>query len=158
ASTLKEMLVARQFGVGDGLDAFLIAYMLPSFAVNVLAGSLSAALIPTYIQAREEDGKDAAERLFSSVTVCSAALLSLLSGWLAEACALILPVLASSFTPEKLDLTRLLFFILLALLPLSGLFVTWAAVLNANERFAVAAIAPVITPTVSVVIVSALGN
>jgi len=158
ASTLKEMLVARQFGVGDGLDAFLIAYMLPSFAINVLAGSFSAALIPTYIQAREEDGKDAAQRLFSSVTVCSATLLSVLSVCLAAASSLILPVLASSFHPEKLELTRQLFFILLPLLPLSGLFVTWAAVLNANERFAVAAIAPVITPIVTVVIVFALGN
>src|SRR5215510_4174093 len=102
ASTFKEMLLARQFGVGDGLDAFLIAYMLPSFAINVLAGSFSAALIPTYIQAREEDGKDAAQRLFSSVTVCSATLLSVLSVCLAAASSLILPVLASSFHPEKL--------------------------------------------------------
>src|SRR6185503_14581895 len=74
-STFKEMVVARQFGVSDGLDALLIAYLLPSFAINVVAGSFNAALVPTYIQVREQEGHQAAQRLFSSVVVWSAALL-----------------------------------------------------------------------------------
>src|SRR5229473_3064028 len=58
-STLKEVVIAHQFGIGDGLDAFLIAYLVPSFAINVIAGSFNAALIPTYAQVREEEGKEA---------------------------------------------------------------------------------------------------
>src|SRR5712691_1689461 len=37
-STLKEIVIAHQFGAGDRLDAFLIAYLVPSFAINVIAG------------------------------------------------------------------------------------------------------------------------
>ena len=157
-STAKEMVVAHQFGVGDGLDSFLIAFLLPSFAINVIAGSFNAALIPTYIQIRDQQGKQAAQRLFSSVTICSAALLITASILMAFAAPFAIAALASGFGPEKIALTRTLFFILLPTLPLSGLFVTWAAVLNAGERFALAAITPVMTPLAVIVGVRALSN
>ena len=157
-STFKEMVVARQFGVSDGLDALLIAYLLPSFAINVVAGSFNAALVPTYIQVREQEGHQAAQRLFSSVVVWSAALLIGVSILMGFAAPYLLPILGSGFTPEKLTLTRQLFFILLPTLPLSGLFATWVAVLNANERFALAAITPVATPIVAIALVYGMGD
>jgi putative peptidoglycan lipid II flippase len=157
-STLKEIVIAHQFGVGDGLDAFLIAYLVPSFAINVIAGSFNAALIPTYAQVREEEGQEAAQRLFSSVMVCSAGLLIAFSILLAIASSYILPVLGSGFSSEKLALTRSLFLIVLPTLPLTGLFVTWGAILNAGERFALAAIAPVLTPLVVILMVYGWGG
>jgi putative peptidoglycan lipid II flippase len=66
--------------------------------------------------------------------------------------------LASGFGPKKLALTRKLFFVLLPVLPLSGLLVTWAAVLNAGERFALAAITPVMTPLAVILLVSVLSS
>jgi putative peptidoglycan lipid II flippase len=146
AATLKEVVVAHRFGVSDNLDAFLIAYVLPSFAINVIAGSFNSALIPTFIQVREREGEMAAQRLFSTVLVWSAALLTALSALLALAAPYLLPVIASGFTAEKLALTRSLFFILLPMLPLSGIATIWAAILNAGERFALAAITPIIRP------------
>lgn len=157
-STCKEMVVARQFGVSDALDAFFIAYLLPSFAINVVAGSFNAALIPTYIQVREEEGSQAAQNLFSSVMVWSTILLIGISVLMGVAAPYLLPMLGSGFTPEKLALTRKLFFILLPTLPLSGLFVTWAAVLNADERFALAAITPIMTPIIAIALVYAYGD
>ena len=157
-STLKEIVIAQQFGVGDALDAFLIAYLVPSFAINVIAGSFNAALIPTYVQVREQEGQEAAQRLFSSVMVWSAGLLIAFSVLLGIASSYILPVLGSSFSSEKLALTRTLFLIVLPTLPLSGMFVTWAAVLNAGERFALAAIAPVLTPIVVILVVYGWGG
>jgi putative peptidoglycan lipid II flippase len=158
ASTLREVVIARQFGTGDGLDAFLIAFLLPSVAINVVAGSFNAALIPTYIQVREREGKEQAQRLLSSVLVWSAALLIVVSVLMALASPFALPVLGSGFSAEKLALTRKLFFILLPVLPLSGLFVNWAAVLNAGERFALAATTPVMTPLAMMIIISAFGG
>src|SRR4029078_7629041 len=64
-SSFRDLVVAHQFGVGDNLDAFLVAYLLPATAVSVVAGSLNAALIPTLIQVREQEGKEASQRLFS---------------------------------------------------------------------------------------------
>ncbi|NJL80751.1 MAG: virulence factor MviN, partial [Richelia sp. SM2_1_7] len=64
AAMFKELVVAWKFGTGDALDAFLIALLVPSFMINVIAGSLKAALIPTYMQVREKQGRKAAENLF----------------------------------------------------------------------------------------------
>ena len=35
------MATARYFGTGDALDAFLIAFLLPSFVSDVVAGSFT---------------------------------------------------------------------------------------------------------------------
>src|SRR5918911_4982265 len=67
AATLKEVAFAHRFGASDELDAFLIAFLLPSVVMNIVAGSFNAALIPTYIEVRDRDGREAAQRLFASV-------------------------------------------------------------------------------------------
>src|SRR5206468_5149600 len=79
AAVAKEMAIAYQFGTGNELDAFLIAFLLPQFAINLIGGSLNAALIPTYIQVREQEGQGAAQRLLSSVMVLSIGFLVALS-------------------------------------------------------------------------------
>ena len=158
ASTLKEVVVAHQFGVGDALDAFLIAYLLPSVVVNIVAGSFNAALIPTYIQVREHEGEEAAHKLFSSVMAWSALLLITLSIAMALAAPFALRILGSGFSAEKLALTNRLFLILLPILPLSGFFTTWAAVLNAGERFALVAITPAMTPLTVMIMISVFSS
>ena len=57
-STAKELVVAHQYGRGDVLDAFLIAFMLPSFCVILVAYSFNAALIPTFIQVRDQESRE----------------------------------------------------------------------------------------------------
>jgi putative peptidoglycan lipid II flippase len=152
AATAKELVVANQFGTGDVLDAFLIAFLLPSFAINVVMGSFNAALIPTFIHVRENEGLEKAQQLFSSVTVLNTVVLVIVSVLLAMASSFILPILGSGFSPEKQALTRSIFFVLLPILAISGLGITWAAVLNASERFALVAISPMIKPIVTVAI------
>ncbi len=145
-STAKELMVARWFGRGDALDAFLIAFLLPSFLVNLVAGSFNAAVIPTLIQVREKDGAGAAQRLFSGVMVVSLGLLvgvSILVGLLAP---YYLPLLGSGFSPAKLMLTRRLLYALLPFIALSGVAVTWTAVLNAGEHFGLPALSAILTP------------
>lgn len=153
AATLKEVAFARRFGARDELDAFLIAFLLPAVVMNIAAGSFNAALIPTYIEVRDRDGRAAAGRLFASVMVWTLLLLVVVAITMAIAAPFVLPLLGSGFSPEKLALTERLFFLLLPALPLGGLFVTWAAVLNAGERFALAAIAPALTPIAIIAVI-----
>lgn len=145
AAAGKETFVARQLGVGDALDAFLIAYSLPAIAMNIISGSFNSALIPTYIHVQEHGGKSAAQHLFSSVMLWSIGLLLLVSVMLALSFPLILPFLASSFRPEKLAFTRLLFWAILPIILVTGLATTWAAVLNAEGEFALPASIPLVT-------------
>ncbi len=58
---------------------------------------------------------------------------------------IVLPILASSFNPEKLAFTRQLFWALLPIITVTGLATTWAAVLNAEGEFALPAATPIIT-------------
>ena len=158
AATVKELVVANQFGTGDVLDAFLIAFLLPSFAINVVMGSFNAALIPTFIHVRENEGIEKAQQLFSSVIVWNTVVLVIVSVLLAMASSFILPILGSGFSPEKQALTRSIFFVLLPILAISGLGITWAAVLNASERFALVAISPMIKPIVTVALLVGMGK
>ncbi len=156
--TARELMVAKWFGRGDALDAFLIAYLLPSFVVNLVAGSFSPAVIPTFIQVREAEGREAAQRLFSGVMVWSLGLLVGISVLLGALAPYYLPLLGSGFAAAKLVLTRRLLYVLLPFVLVSGLAVTWTAVLNAGERFALPALLPILTPLSAVVFLWVMGK
>ncbi len=155
---LKEAVVAHQFGTGDTLEAFLMAMVLPQFAINLVGGSLNAALIPTYIHVQERVSAEAAHRLFASVTALSLAILIALSLVLGLAAPLILPVMASGFPAWKLALASTAFRWLLPTLVLSGLTTTWSAVLNADNRFALVAAAPAGTALLTLLLVGLKGS
>jgi putative peptidoglycan lipid II flippase len=152
----KDVLVAFQFGLGDALDAFLIALVLPQFLVNVVSGSLNAALVPSYMCVRDRLGPEAGQSLLSTVVFCSATLLIGLSVLLAVTAAYVLPLLALGFSDEKLRLTTYLYYWLLPMLLFSGLSTTWGAILNTLDRFALPAIVPLITSLSTIVAVVTL--
>src|SRR5688500_7223302 len=154
----KELVVAYQFGTRDVLDAFLIAFLLPTFAFTLVSESLNTALIPIYIRVREHEGPQAAQHLFSSVMVWSVGLLTAASVVLAFTVPYVLHLLASGFGPEKLALTTSLYYLLLPWLILSGVATIWSAVLNAQNRFAVAATVPMVTPLVTILILLLLAG
>jgi putative peptidoglycan lipid II flippase len=146
---VKDLAVAYRFGTGDSLDAYLIAILLPGFAVNVVATSLNAAFVPIVIELREREGVASANRLFQSVLAVSLGSLVVVSVLLALSFSTALPYLASTFGPAKLALTRELFWWLLPMVVLSGITTAWTGVLHAGERFALAAVAPAVIPIVA---------
>lgn len=158
ASMAKDLVIANQFGTGDALDAFLIAFLVPSFVINVVAGSFNAALIPTYIQVREHEGQETAQKLFSNIMVLSITLLVGIALLLALFGNLILPFIGSGFNAEKIALTHSLFLYLLPVIVFSGLSTIWGAVLNAHEHFALAAFSPLMVPVITVLVLLAAGK
>jgi len=145
-SLFKESVVAASFGTGSDYDAFIVALLLPSTIVGILSGSLNSALIPTYIEVREKENKEAAQRLYTTILLWNTILLGALTLVMAWTVRLWLPYLASGFDPAKLELTRNLALWSLPLVLLTGFATTWGAILNAGERFALVAIAPVLQP------------
>ena len=149
----KDVVIAMHFGTGDALDAFLIAYLLPAFAINLIGGSLNAALIPTYIQVQTQEGPQAAQHLLSSIMALTIGILMALSVLLALASPYLFPLMASGFTIEKLALVQSLFYMMLPILVLTGIATIWSALLNACSRFALAALVPMVTSIMTVVVV-----
>jgi putative peptidoglycan lipid II flippase len=158
AGAIKVVLIARTFGATDIVDAFLIAFLLPAFFADVVAGPLGAALIPTLIEVRESDGILAARKLHGNLTAGMFGLMCALALLLALLAPVITPLLASAFPPDKLRLTQNTFYWLLPLLPLCALGVSWRAALNASERFAIPAMGVAATPMILALLLIAVGS
>lgn len=154
AGAAKVVVSAHVFGAGDQFDAFVIAFLIPSFLGEVLAGSLTASFIPTIIETREHQGENAAHQLYSSILVAATLLLTAVAIVTALGSGIIVRLLGSGFSPEKARLTQLLFLAMVPVIPLSAISVTWRAVLNSTERFAAAAGVPVLTPLISIALLS----
>jgi putative peptidoglycan lipid II flippase len=151
------ILIARTFGATDVVDAFLIAFVLPAFFADVVAGPLGAALIPALIETREREGASSAHKLHSSLTAGMIGVMCLIALALALLVPVIVPLLGSGFSPEKLQLTKGAFYWLLPLLPMGALGVSWRSGLNAAERFAIPAMAAGTTPLMLAILLVTIG-
>ncbi|MGB3641558.1 MAG: lipid II flippase MurJ [Rivularia sp. (in: cyanobacteria)] len=152
AAMAKELVVAWRFGTQDELDAFYIALLVPSFVINVIAGSFNSAFIPTYIQVLQKQGVKAAQKLFSSATLWNIGLLVIAGIFILITAPVYLQLIGSSFNSQKLGLTFNLLLVIVPLIVLSGVMEIWGAVFNAREHFALFALVPIITPIVSFIL------
>lgn len=155
-AVVKELVVAWKFGTADDLDAFLIALTIPSFIISIVAGSFNAALIPTYIKVREQEGRKVAQQLFSGATVWSIGLLAITTFLVIVTAPIYLPTITGEFTPKKLELTYQLLWAISPMIMLTGINVVWGAILNAGERFALVALAPILTPAMTMLLLLAM--
>lgn len=150
ASVGKELVVAWRFGTGDELDAFVMAFVVPSFVITVVANSFSFALIPTYIKVREQEGHKVAQKLFSGIMARAVSLLIVTAIAIVVTAPIYLPLMASGFSATKLDLTTRLLWTISPSILLYGIINIWGGIMNAGEKFALAAFSPVLTPLATV--------
>jgi putative peptidoglycan lipid II flippase len=154
ASMVKEMFIASTFGAGDELDAFLIAFLLPQFLINVIAGAFPPSLIPVLSQSIHEHGMSYARKMLQESLLLSSLFLlaaTLLIGLLIP---LILPWLGSGFSAEKIELTGQLSYWLLPVIIINGLSVLASSILNTRHSYVLPAIAPIMIPlTIGLVLI-----
>ena len=144
-SVVKGSLIARQFGVSTDLDAFYIAFLLPSFVSDLFAGATVVALVPLYVRAREREGPEAAQKLFGSIATGATVGLACIAVILWALSPTLIPFFGTSFQPQQLMLTRSLCSYLIPLIPLTGLSAIFTAVLTARNRLAFATLAPAVS-------------
>ena len=157
-SVVKGAIVARQFGVSEDLDAFYLAFLLPSFICDLFAGATLITLVPLYVRVRDHDGEEAARKFFASVTAGAAVTLTVGSVLLWALSPHLIPLLGKSFNPAQISLARSFLPYLIPFLPLSGLSAIFTAVLTARNRLALATLAPVISAVAVIVSVYALAE
>ncbi len=155
-SFIKELVIAWRFGTSDQLDAFLIALVVPSLLMNVIGGSLASAFIPIYISVKEREGVEASQKLFSGFMTYSLFIILITTILMVVSSLIYLPWIASGFSKEKLDLTFKLLCSVSPFVVISGILYVWEAVLNAREKFAVAALAPISVPIITIVLLMLL--
>ena len=154
----KELTVAAWFGTGAAIDAFLIALLVPTFVVNVLAGSLSASFLPTFIRVYRNKGLDGAQKVLTGVITGFLFFGFILSVILIVFTPLYLPALCSGFSPEKLKLAQMILYALVPIILLKGLSTICAGVLNALDNFALAAILPILGPLAAIFFIFTVGT
>lgn len=143
----RDLLTAATLGAGPIADAFVVAFRLPNhFRAIFGEGAFNAAFVPSYGRLREQEGDATAQRftnrVFTLLLGIQIALLALVLTVTPGFVRLLAPGLSD--TPATFDLavalTRITFSYLLTI----TLVTLISAVLNAHDRFAAAAAAPIL--------------
>lgn len=147
---LREITIAYHFGTGDSIDAFIVAFIVPSFAINIQIAAITAALMPVFVRIRDRNGEMAARRLAENALLAVCLMLIVTTAILAFAGAPIVRLIGSGFDAEKQALTLRLLQLLLPVILLQGVIRCLASFINAGRRFAVVAAAPMATPLLTI--------
>jgi putative peptidoglycan lipid II flippase len=102
--------------------------------------------VPQFLRLRECGDRDGADRLVASVAGLSLVIFSAVAGCLALAKQPVLGVVTAGFSVEKAELTREFYLILLPCILIQGWTALIGQLINARERFALVALAPVLRP------------
>jgi putative peptidoglycan lipid II flippase len=144
---LRDVVMAAVLGAGPVADAFLVAFRLPNHFRAIFAeGAFSAAFVPAYARIRVEGGPDPArlfaDRIFTLLLASQVVLLAVAIAFTPA----VIHVLAPGFERDPgrfalaVELTRVTFPYLLAMTLVS----LYGGILNALDRFAAAAAAPIL--------------
>jgi putative peptidoglycan lipid II flippase len=144
---LRDVIMAAILGAGPVADAFLVAFRLPNHFRAIFAeGAFSAAFVPRYAATLETDGLAAArafaDRLAAAMVILQLLLLAVALFFTPQVVGLLAPGLTDD--PARYDLAIALTRITFPYLALISLETLIAGTLNANQRFAAAAAAPVL--------------
>ncbi len=142
---VRDIVIAHVFGTGNGLGAYVAAFRVPdTIFLLVIGGVVGSAFIPVFSAMRQQ-GRDAASWRLTSTLINTSLVVISLVGLVAALLApqLVGSIIAPKFTAQQqaltVDLTRIML--------LSPLFLGlggWAqGVLNAENRFALSAFAPI---------------
>jgi putative peptidoglycan lipid II flippase len=137
------LVIGSQFGATRELDAYFAAFRIPDAIFQlVVAGALSAALIPVFSGYRARDQEREAWRLASSVINLVVIALAGLSLIMAIFAPILVPIVAPGFDVPTTDLTVRMTRVMLLSPVLIGMGAVVSGILNSYERFAVPALAP----------------
>ena len=144
---VRDIILAAVLGAGPVADAFFVALRLPNHFRAIFAeGAFNAAFVPAYARIRERGGEQRAglfaDRIFTLLLASQVVLLAVALLFTPA----VIELLAPGFTddpvryPLAVDLTRITFPYLL----LITLVTLYGGILNALQRFAAAAAAPIL--------------
>lgn len=155
---LRDVMLARWFGVGVELDAFFIAATIPMFIVAVLSTPLGTMMVPQFLAVRAQYSDTAAQNMVSKILLIYTALTILIALLLLLVAPFLLQLVAVNSADEKIGLSQSLLIWMLPIMILSGVVIVGNAMLNALQRFTVPALAQVTVPIMSIVALIIFGD
>lgn len=144
---VRDMVLARVFGVTGATDAFFVAFRIPNLARRLFAeGAFSSAFVPVITEAKtHQTGDDVARLVQNTAGTLAVVLVAVTIAGMAAAPVLVY-VFAPGFAdePQKFDLTVALLRICFPYLAFIALTALCGAVLNVYGKFGVPAFTPVL--------------
>jgi putative peptidoglycan lipid II flippase len=142
---LRDVVMAAVLGAGPLADAFFVAFRLPNHFRAIFAeGAFAAAFVPAYARTLQQAGLPAAklfaDQIGAALVTINLVLLALAMIFTPE----VVSVLAPGLDPARFDLAVALTRITFPYLALVSIETLFAGILNANNRFAAAAGAPIL--------------
>ncbi|MCB8820102.1 murein biosynthesis integral membrane protein MurJ [Microvirga rosea] len=144
---IRDVVIAAVMGAGPIADAFVVAFKIPNNFRQIFSeGAFNNAFLPTYAQVLEKEGEDKARSFASRMTTLMLIVQIALLGLAFLAMPTVVSLLAPGFSdePEKFSLAVTLTRITFPYLLFITLVTILSAILNAHDRFAAAAGAPVL--------------
>ena len=144
---VRDVVMAAVLGAGPIADAFFVAFRLPNHFRAIFAeGAFAAAFVPAYARTLEQAGLPAAKLFADQIAAALIAINLVLLGFALFFTPWVVGVLAPGLVddPARFDLAVALTRITFPYLALVSIETLFAGVLNANNRFAAAAGAPIL--------------
>jgi putative peptidoglycan lipid II flippase len=144
---VRDIILAAVLGAGPVADAFFVALRLPNHFRAIFAeGAFNAAFVPAYARIRQQGGaaraQNFADRIFTLLLASQIVLLALALVFTPQVIGLLAPGFAKD--PGRFDLAVTLTRITFPYLLLVTLVTLYGGILNALQRFAAAAAAPIL--------------
>jgi len=155
-SIVSQALTAAVFGTSREMDAYALALIVPYAIVGILATAVGAAIIPVFIEYRENHSETESMRLLWAATTLGAILAIIVTALMVAASPLIVS-LFGRLDPYTQSLVVILLRFLMPILFLQSLTVLLGAILNAYGRFVTPSLAPALI-TLSIITFLLLGN
>ena len=142
---VRDVVMAAILGAGPMADAFFVAFRLPNHFRAIFAeGAFAAAFVPAYARTLEQAGLPAAKLFADQIAAALIAINLLLLAIAMIFTPWVVGLLAPGLDPGRFELAVALTRITFPYLALVSLETLFAGILNANNRFAAAAGAPVL--------------
>lgn len=155
---VRDIVMARLFGLGVELDAFVAASVVPMFLVAVLSVPIGTAIVPVFLATRERHSTAVAHALVRRVGILFLVAALLLAGLLAMAGPRLLEAAGWASLPEKAARTQSIMLWMLAIFVFSGLVTLANGLLNALGQYVVPAAAQMIVPIVAIAVLLLFGS
>jgi putative peptidoglycan lipid II flippase len=142
---IRLLVIGAEFGATSELDAYLAAFRIPDAIFQlIVAGALSAALIPVYTSYRARGEEAEGWALASSIINLVVLALAGLSALMALAAPWLVPVIAPGFDAQTTELTVRLTQVMLLSPVFIGLGAVFSGLLQAHGTFGPTAVAPLV--------------
>lgn len=148
---LRDVIMARWFGLGYELDAFFVAMVIPMFVASVVNVPFGSVAIPLYQELKARLGLNEAQSLVNNLIFINILFLGGISLIMLLFAPKLFAVIGWGFDIDQIALVKSVLPFGASILLWSGAVVLCNSVLNANNRFIAPVIVQFVVPVIAVI-------